>query len=266
MFPGHFCAMKFQTPLWLSDFEVRLCSVVTLIFFLLSCLSGYTVLLPCLESVLVKYQVKDCSVEKALVQVGVNCSWSSCWNSCTGLENYCTQILVSSTYSDILYPLQASINGCGIEVNCELFFRNFKKINLTFTCIFIEGKQQVIPKSDLVPFSYQYIILSLVPLVLLLISFIYVISRNVFKKGTKIQKKEKPKKKVGKSFYEGKLAELERLRKEREKREMLARYNDTVRVEELETVTALVFKPSTSWINSIQSLESPPPIPFTSTT
>lgn len=244
--------MNSKVPKWLPDLEIRFCSIFTLISFILCCVSLTVFLEPLLETLFAKYYSVTCIVKDIRTLYGLQCDWSSCWKSCTNPDTECTQIEALFAHKNdskfSVLPLKASIHSCGFEVDCKKFFDTFK-INSTFDCYLVDGKDVLIPKITIPKHSIKYLYLSLIPFLGLMIGIIYTVTQKIFERGKKKKECKKVKKVDGPtSFYQKKMMELDKLKKAREERERIARYCDNVRVEELETVTALVFKPSSSWM------------------
>lgn len=237
-----------KLPEWLSDFEIRVCSAISVVLVILVGVSINLFLYPLAVFYVTSTTSLDCQVSSVNTSNKFPCEFTSCAESCTSDQMPCLEY--TATVDNQTLPLVAGIFNCGISVNCT-HFENFARPGKLFKCEVFRsrGRQVVSPKT---PFNYTtYLVLTSLPLLALIICTLYVSYRQILKRAVPDrQKKKKPKiPPEPKSFYQRKLMELEKLKKEREERERIARYNDSVRVENLNTVTALIFKPAPSWMS-----------------
>lgn len=237
----------------LESIESQVCGVMLFSLLLLTALSTVIVSWPLFLSLSMSADHAVCQVYQLKPIHGLtNCShtWASCRDSCSAEETRCTQIIVQYWMKDnstALVPLLSNVLGCGSEFStCGHFYERFSFEEEMFECRVYQKSHFATPEDESGKERMKYLAISLSPLILLVVSCLYMKKRKMFAKGFKKAKKLVKRETLWpRSFYQRKMLELE-FKKNLRKLKMKNTQNDVkvFDLEQAQTTGALILKPS----------------------
>ena len=244
------CSCRCRWPGWLRELEARTCTITAIVSFTFAVASFAVFSDSALQFLQARLTSATCFVSRAEDVFGMsNCTWTSCSQSCTAELYTCKHLYVtyfpesnetthelnekldyfidSENETDI--PLLVNIRACGYEpeVKCSDFINIYSEISLRFNCQIgydHNGMNFAVP-TDLEAqfvepeFQAEYLIYTIVPLVLCITSLIWIKIRKLYRMRRKKEEKIKSSKRKKQTFYEKKLEEKSKKKKAKEKSE-----------------------------------------------
>lgn len=238
------------------DFEVRFCSILSITSLLLCCISLIMSLEPALILLFTRTLDGYCYIDNYTQLTGSsNCTKPSCSKSCTAPVYNCVRIDVSfiphfkryENFNMIQTELMADVGGCGYHLNCGEFYESHNREGSSFRCMYLPNFDIALPKytNGIISEPSKRLLYSMIPFILFFICTSYTAYRKLLTKGKPVPiKVHQP---PPKSFYEMRIREIDERKRLREEKNKMDLYGDDVKVEDLKTVTSLLYKPSFYW-------------------
>lgn len=204
----------------MKDIEGRLCSIFLSVLLLSTVTSFVIYTTPAIKLLTTCFEKALCQTYSIKSFKNINdCSWTSCNQSCTTILYYCKQILVEyklliNNKTDYV-PFYVNAVNCGFESPdlCDEFYRNYFKLNdVAFDCLVsCSDYSYAIPyyANDSKLYTLKNLFISLIPLILFFVSFLYIKKRKLFKLKVKKMKNKSINAVKHLTFYEKKLVEMD---------------------------------------------------------